>query len=103
MPKRVATHRPTSALPAARPAAERRPDRIDNNRFTSSTRWRKLRALVLAESPLCVDCLAEGRAELAREVHHKISRRERPDLAFDAANLAGLCKPHHSRRTARGE
>lgn len=83
--------------------ADQSEERKEGNRFTSNRRWRKLRALYLADEPLCHDCERIGRVTPAVEVHHIISRRKRPDLAFDPTNLMGLCKPHHTARTARGE
>jgi 5-methylcytosine-specific restriction protein A len=59
--------------------------------------WSKLRKSVLAEQPLCPECEARGIVEPATEVHH------RNDNASDNSrdNLVGLCKPDHSRHTAR--
>ncbi|MBM3762429.1 MAG: HNH endonuclease [Acidobacteria bacterium] len=82
--------------------------RRDEHRGNSTQRgydagWRKLAALVLAESPLCVDCLANGRSVPASEVHHVERLRDAPARRLDPSNLMALCKPCHSRRTARGE
>lgn len=101
MPDRIPRYRPPGGVRRFRPPASDR--RVESNRFTSSRPWRKLRAAYLTEHPLCADCEHEGRVEAAIEVHHRISRHVRPDLALDWDNLLGLCKPHHSRRTARGE
>jgi 5-methylcytosine-specific restriction protein A len=59
--------------------------------------WSKLRKSVLAEQPLCPECEARDVLEPATEVHHK------NDNASDNSrdNLVGLCKPCHSRHTAR--
>jgi 5-methylcytosine-specific restriction protein A len=64
---------------------------------TNSTAWRKLRAQVLTEQPLCPDCEAIGHTRAAREVDHADGN------AFnnDRSNLVGRCKPCHSRKTAR--
>ncbi|XBQ15813.1 MAG: HNH endonuclease signature motif containing protein [Oceanicaulis sp.] len=68
--------------------------------------WRKLREIKLKRDPLCEDCLADGRTEPAREVDHverfrdadgRIDHRKR----LDPKNLRSLCKPCHSRKTAR--
>lgn len=62
-------------------------------------RWQQLRLMILRNSPLCVDCLAEGRTTLATEVDHITPKR---DGGADAEeNLQPLCKPHHSRKTMR--
>ncbi len=65
--------------------------------------WSKFRKRYLARNPLCRDCLDEGHATPATEIHHKIKLAERPDLKYAESNLIELCKTHHSRRTARGE
>jgi len=57
--------------------------------------------MFLADHPLCHDCSEQGRITPANEVHHIIDRQERPDLAYDAANLMALCKSCHSSRTTR--
>jgi predicted kinase len=55
--------------------------------------------MVLANHPLCVMCLAEGRVTAAAEVDHIIPLRDGGEHAEE--NLQPLCKPHHSRKTAR--
>src|SRR5690606_3512031 len=64
-------------------------------------RWRRIREHYLRRHPLCEDCLEQGTVMEATEVHHTVpyrdSRRHRED------ELRALCKPCHSRRTARGE
>lgn len=62
--------------------------------------WQKVRAMHLAEHPLCVMCLAEGRTVLATDVDHIIPRRD--GGADGDGNLQSLCHSHHSRKTARG-
>ena len=59
--------------------------------------WGKLRKSVLREQPLCPECEARDILEPATEVHHI------NDNANDNSreNLVGLCKPCHSRHTAR--
>lgn len=61
-------------------------------------RWRRTRARYLREHPHCEhpDC-----RELANEVHHRDGRGPNGPRGHDAANLQALCKPHHSRITAR--
>lgn len=84
----------------------RREDRLLDARRGSAasrgygSRWRKVRGMVLAAQPLCVDCQAESRVTAASEVHHVVARR---DGGTDAlSNLMALCKSCHSRRTAQG-
>lgn len=73
------------------------------DQFASGRRWRKLRAMFIAEHPLCSDCFEAGRIRAVEEVHHIESRRDAPDRAYDVDNLMALCKSCHSRRTAHGE
>lgn len=71
-------------------------DRGADRQFYSRPRWRRLRAMKLRSNPICERCPAA-----ANEVHHRIERKKRPDLAFVLSNLESLCKPCHSRETAR--
>lgn len=68
-----------------------------NKRYDS--RWRKIRNQHIREHPLCVHCFEKGRMTAAQEVHHI-----RP-LAHGGThapeNLQSLCKPCHSRQTAK--
>lgn len=58
--------------------------------------WRRLRTVVLAEEPLCRHC----RTRPATEVDHIRPHRGDETLMWDRANLQGLCKSCHSRKTA---
>ena len=62
--------------------------------------WRRLRAAVLAEEPLCRLCAAAGRTEAATEVDHIAPVCERPDLQMARSNLRGLCHRCHAAVTA---
>lgn len=60
-------------------------------------RWRRIRAMVLAEESLCRECAKQGRIVPARHVDHidgnvNNMRRE---------NLQPLCASCHSRKTAK--
>jgi len=57
--------------------------------------WQRVRARVLREQPYCEDCLRQGVATLATEVHH-LNGNVRNLLR---GNLRSLCKSCHSRRT----
>ena len=59
--------------------------------------------MVLSREPLCRDCRSAGRLTPARDVHHIVKLRERPDLRLDSDNVMPLCRPCHELRTARGE
>ena len=58
--------------------------------------WRRLRAIVLAEQPLCPECGARGIVEAATQVHH--SNDDANDNSRE--NLVGLCASCHSKHTA---
>lgn len=96
MPARAPKHRPYIGLVKqhAPPARDRQAERA---LATNSTYWLRLRALVLAQSPLCVVCLAEGRTRAASHVDHIDADTSNNDLT----NLQGLCRPCHSAKTAR--
>lgn len=59
-----------------------------------SRRWVALRQAARRRDGFkCTSCGARGRLE----VHHVRSIADRPDLAFDLANLTCLCPPCHIR------
>jgi 5-methylcytosine-specific restriction protein A len=66
-------------------------------------RWRRLRAVVLADRPLCEDCTEAGRITPATDVHHTIARKACPDRDLDYTNLRALCASCHAIRSGRGE
>jgi 5-methylcytosine-specific restriction enzyme A len=83
----------------------------DYDRFRGSStkrgynyQWQQARAMFLVEHPLCVDCQKEGRAGVATEVDHIIPHRGDMNLFWASeTNWQGLCKRHHSAKTARGQ
>lgn len=64
------------------------------------SRWRRFRIIFLQRNPLCAHCTAEGRTVEAVEVDHITPLRVAPQRKYDLTNLQGLCKSHHSRKTA---
>lgn len=66
-----------------------------------SAAWKRMRAQVLAEEPLCRWCLARGEYVASEEVDH--IRDSREDYTDDnrRENLTAMCKPCHSMKTAR--
>lgn len=59
--------------------------------------WRELRAMQLADFPLCEVCKQRGKMVPATEVHHIKARRSHPELALEPDNLQSICKPCHAR------
>ncbi len=66
----------------------------------NSAAWKRLRAQVLAEEPLCRMCTARGLVVPATDVDHIVDSRE--DFTDDNSreNLAALCHECHSLKTA---
>jgi len=96
MPARAPKYRPHGG-PVKQHAPPSRDRQAERALATNSTYWLRLRALVLAQSPLCVVCLAEGRTRAASHVDHVDADTSNNDLT----NLQGLCRPCHSAKTAR--
>ncbi|MWP40349.1 HNH endonuclease [Rhodobacter sphaeroides] len=69
--------------------------------FYATGRWRRARARFLAAHPLCADCAGLGLVVAAAEVDHIRPHRGDPGLMWDRANWQPLCRPCHSRKTAR--
>lgn len=55
----------------------------------------------LREHPLCVMCEREGFLKAATEVDHITPHRGNQELFWDESNWQGLCRKHHSEKTAR--
>ena len=71
------------------------------HRLRNTTRWRKLRRMKLARSPLCEECTEHGVFVPATQVHHVIQLTKRHDLAYDIDNTRSLCSTCHARESAR--
>jgi 5-methylcytosine-specific restriction protein A len=92
MPTAIKRHLPALLKPRYKTLAER------NARRTlalNGATWRKLRATVLREQPMCPVCEAEGKLVPAVDVDH--IDNDASNNARD--NLMGLCRPHHSVKT----
>lgn len=72
-------------------------------RLYRTARWRQLRALVLADNPLCRDCLSRGRTIPATDVDHDVPHHGDVEIFWNRENLVGLCRSCHSRKTRAGE
>ena len=71
--------------------------------FYALRAWKKLRALHLSESPLCVACQYVGTlTDCTRGGHiDHIVRIEAGGAPLDQRNLWTLCRDHHARKTAK--
>ena len=69
-----------------------------NHDRVAGTLWRRLRAEVLREEPICY-ILGCGR--LSTQVDHVIPLQLRPDLAHERSNLRGICAQHNASKGAR--
>lgn len=61
--------------------------------------WRKIRDRYIAAHPLCEECRKSNKLTPAEEVHHKLPLSQGGTHAD--SNLMALCKPCHSRITAK--
>ena len=65
-----------------------------------TNRWKKMRAIILAEQPVCVMCDKLGLATEAKVVDHIKEIIDGCD-PFDKSNLQALCVSHHNNKTAK--
>lgn len=86
---------------ARKEAAKSAPVAREGARLYGTVAWRSARADHLRRHPLCQDCLALGIVTEAREVDHIEPHRGDLALFWRRANWQSLCKPCHSRKTAR--
>ena len=77
------------------------PQRAGGRASLEGAGWQSLRTHQLEREPSCRACAARGRKTRATHVDHILSRRARPDLAADPANLQSLCAACHNAKTNR--
>ncbi len=63
--------------------------------------WQRARKQYLVEHPFCVQCAAEDHLVPATEVDHIVPHKGDRKLFWDKTNWQPLCKPCHSRKTAK--
>ena len=96
-------------VPSGRCATHAPRDRYQRHGYAAthawygSLRWRLLRAEVLRAEPFCRSCLAQGRKTLTVDVDHIVKHDGDAARFWDRQNLQSLCKPCHTKKTARGE
>lgn len=93
--------RPLTFLQRQRAAKQVPPVRKDEGHRPSAAAqgygraWRALRVMVLRDQPMCAHCLRAP----ATDVDHIVAKAKGGDDS--RANLVGLCKSCHSRKTVR--
>lgn len=93
MPERPPVHR----VKRSRPKPDNRPHAAARG---YDHRWREARESFLASHPLCAHCEAEGRAEAATVVDHRVPHKGDQVLFWDVGNWMPLCAHHHNVKTA---
>lgn len=98
MPKRPGTHKPMRASTNRHKPAEQR---ATSAKRGYGYKWQQARKGYLAKHPLCVECEASGRVTPATDLDHVIPHKGDMALFWDRSNWQGLCRTHHSAKTAR--
>lgn len=97
------TRRQTRESFSADPFA--RDERGEHDAIRHTARWQRVREIVRRRDPICQDPLGHHREDgvvvPTEEVHHRAPLGQRPDLAYDPANLVGLCRRCHAQVEAR--
>jgi 5-methylcytosine-specific restriction protein A len=62
-------------------------------------RWKKLRKMILARDPLCLECLKTGRVTPSTTCDHIVPKARGGTDALE--NLRGLCRRCHETKSAR--
>lgn len=99
MPERIKTfnrHFESQKIKTHEPAAAKA-----DKAFYQSARWRKCRRMKLQKNPVC-ECIDRCK-QPAQEVHHILSRKDRPDLQLDLDNLQSLTTSCHSKITRKDQ
>ncbi len=71
------------------------------HKIYNTTRWQKLREYKRHLTPLCEECLRQGRVTPAELVDHIVPIEE-GGAVFELDNLQSLCKACHNRKHADG-
>ncbi|MEN0049034.1 MAG: HNH endonuclease signature motif containing protein [Bacteroidota bacterium] len=80
----------------AKPKQEGRKE--SNQSIYNSTRWRKLRKLVIEAQPLCKVCEYIGEVVAAQVVDHVVPINE-GGATWNEENLCPMCHKHHNRKS----
>lgn len=77
------------------------------NPWYHTTAWRALRAAILKERPLCIECQRNGITALASVVDHIVNvssgktAQDRERLMWDVNNLQPMCKACHDSKSGK--
>ena len=71
-----------------------------NTKFYQSPPWRKLRALKMAQQPMCQECELKGIIKPARVADHIIPINQGGE-PLNIENLQSLCNTCHNRKSGR--
>jgi 5-methylcytosine-specific restriction endonuclease McrA len=69
----------------------------------NTKQWRQLRKAMFTENPMCVMCAEMGKDTIWTHLDHIKPVKSHPELAFDPANLQGLCNTCHNSIKQREE
>lgn len=105
MPKKPRTHRPPGykGPTVTKREAARKQREKPGGAWYNTARWKKLRAIVLAASPYCTRCEADGIVTPSDTVNHRVPHKGDFELFWDMENLEAVCKSCHSRTIQREE
>ena len=92
-------HKDAAEARARKWKAEQDSQRESAYRRGYGARWRKLRAQILMDEPLCRECRKAGCIVPATDVDHIVARAD--GGTDDGSNLQPLCHACHSRKTVR--
>lgn len=92
-------HKDAAEARARKWKAEQDSQRESAYRRGYGARWRKLRAQILMDEPLCRECRKAGCIVPATDVDHIVARAD--GGTDDRSNLQPLCHACHSRKTVR--
>lgn len=95
MPWRAPTHK--------RPSLARSDHRASSTDRGYGHRWRKERAVFLAQYPLCVMCKDLGKAKAATVVDHIVPHKGNYSRFWDVGNWQALCSECHNKKTGSGQ
>lgn len=98
MPIRPPRHKSKRVAPRHQPIQAQRGTTAERG---YGYRWQQARAGYLNKHPLCVECEKEGRVEVATDLDHIVPHKGDMEKFWQRENWQGLCKRHHSEKTAR--